>query len=71
MASASPAKDRERIFERFERAASARNYGGFGLGLFIAKQIVEASGGQVRADMREGGGTVFTVTLPRRSPVAA
>ncbi len=65
------AKDHERIFERFERAASARNYGGFGLGLFIAKQIVEASGGRVRADVREGGGTVFTVTLPRRSQVAA
>jgi signal transduction histidine kinase len=65
------AKDHERIFERFERAASARNYGGFGLGLFIAKQIVEASGGQVRANLREGGGTVFTVTLPRRSQAAA
>ncbi len=61
-----PVKDQERIFERFERAASARNYGGFGLGLFIAKQIVEASGGRVRAEIREGGGTTFTVTLPRR-----
>ena len=65
------AKDHERIFERFERAASSRNYGGFGLGLFIAKQIVEASGGQVRAERREGGGTIFTVTLPRRSQAAA
>ncbi len=66
-----PAKDQERIFERFERAASARNYGGFGLGLFIAKQIIEASGGHVRAEIREGGGTTFTVTLPRRSAAAA
>ena len=65
------AKDQERIFERFERAASARNYGGFGLGLFIAKQIVEASGGHVRAERREGGGTTFTVTLPLRSQAAA
>ena len=34
-----------RIFERFERAASSRHYGGFGLGLWITRQVVEASGG--------------------------
>ncbi len=57
--------DQERIFERFERAVSARNYGGFGLGLWIARQIVDAHAGTVRVDSRLGDGARFTVELPR------
>ena len=42
-----PAEDQDRIFRRFERAASSRNYAGIGLGLWIVKQIVDALGGTV------------------------
>ncbi|MDC3952280.1 ATP-binding protein [Polyangium jinanense] len=54
-----------RIFERFERAVSLKHYGGLGLGLFIAKQIVEAHGGKIAAKSQPGEGSTFTVTLPR------
>ena len=54
-----------RIFEKFERAVPISHYGGFGLGLWIARQIVEAHGGTIGIDGREGGGSAFTVLLPR------
>src|SRR4029079_2257124 len=38
-----------RIFERFERAVSARNYGGMGLGLYVARPIAEAHRGALTA----------------------
>ena len=55
--------DQLRIFQRFERAVSRRNYGGFGLGLWIVRQIVEAQGGTVRVESSPGGGSTFTVEL--------
>jgi len=58
--------DAARIFQRFERAVSARHYGGLGLGLYIARQIAEAHGGQIAVAGRPGGGSTFTLTLPRR-----
>jgi signal transduction histidine kinase len=61
-------EDRERIFERFERAVSSRNYGGLGLGLYIARQIIGAHGGSVRAEQTPGGGATFTVELPLAPP---
>jgi signal transduction histidine kinase len=57
-----------RIFDRFERGVSARHYGGLGLGLFIARQIVEAHRGQLTVESRVGHGAVFTLTLPRVLP---
>ncbi len=57
-------EDQQRIFERFERAAS-RNFGGLGLGLYIARQIVEAHGGTIRVSSELGVGSSFTVELPR------
>jgi PAS domain S-box-containing protein len=54
----------ERIFERFERAASVRNYPGLGLGLFVAREIVIAHGGSIHARNREGGGAAVEVRLP-------
>ncbi|EYF00789.1 sensor histidine kinase [Chondromyces apiculatus] len=57
-------EDQTRIFERFERAVSERNYGGLGLGLWIVRQIVEVHGGVVRVESAVGQGSTFTVDLP-------
>ncbi|WP_437573740.1 AAA family ATPase [Sorangium sp. So ce887] len=59
-----------RVFERFERAVSTHNYGGFGLGLYIVRGIVEALGGAVRVDSTLGAGSRFTVELPCAGPPA-
>lgn len=56
------------IFERFERAVSARTYGGLGLGLYIVRSIVEALGGSIRAESVLGSGSTFTVELPCAGP---
>jgi PAS domain S-box-containing protein len=55
------------VFEHFrqEDGATTRKFGGLGLGLAIARQIVEMHGGQIGADSSgEGQGTTFTVKLP-------
>lgn len=57
--------DLGRIFDRFERGVSERHFGGLGLGLWIARQIVEASGGTIAVSSRgPGEGSLFTVELP-------
>jgi PAS domain S-box-containing protein len=58
-------EDQRRIFERFERAVPTRHYGGFGLGLWIVRNIVEAHGGDVRVWSQPGQGSRFEFTLPR------
>jgi signal transduction histidine kinase len=58
--------NQKRIFERFERAVSQRHHAGFGLGLWITRQIVDAMGGQISVESRPGEGSTFRVTLPRR-----
>ena len=57
-------EDRERVFARFERAASTRNYGGFGLGLWMARHIAEAHAGSIHLTQGSGGGALLSVTLP-------
>jgi two-component system, OmpR family, sensor kinase len=59
--------DHERIFGRFERAASSRHYGGIGLGLWIVKQIIDALGGTVTVESTPGDGSTFKVALPRHA----
>ncbi len=59
-----PEAELSRIFERFERVALARHYGGMGLGLYVARQIVEAHGGTITASNLPRGGACFTVRLP-------
>jgi signal transduction histidine kinase len=59
---------RERIFGRFERIVSPRNYGGFGIGLWIARRLVEASGGSIHVESEPGQGSTFRVELPLATP---
>jgi len=56
----------ERIFGRFERATSADHYGGFGLGLWIVRELVTMMGGSVGVESETGRGSTFVVELPRR-----
>ncbi len=57
--------DRDRIFERFERAVSSREYGGLGLGLWQSRRIVQGQGGALALESEPGLGSTFTVSLPR------
>jgi signal transduction histidine kinase len=56
-----PAADLPKIFDRFYKGPASR---GSGLGLTIARNLVVAHGGEIRADSVEGNGTTVTVTLP-------
>ncbi|KYF73559.1 AAA family ATPase [Sorangium cellulosum] len=56
--------DHARIFERFERAVSVKNFGGLGLGLYIVRWIVTSHGGTIRVESRPGAGATFLVELP-------
>lgn len=61
-----PANEREKIFERFYRVDKARSHtlGGSGLGLSIARWIVQQHGGAISVKSKVGEGSVFEVTLP-------
>jgi signal transduction histidine kinase len=67
-----PAEHLPQVFERFYRAdpSRARATGGAGLGLAIVRQLVEAHGGQVRAESPPGQGARFVVVLPPAAPAA-
>jgi PAS domain S-box-containing protein len=62
--------ERERIFGLFARAVSERRYGGLGLGLYIAKQIVDAHGGRITCESEPGHGATFEVELPAATSTA-
>ena len=53
------------IFERFYRGQAARTGRGAGLGLSIARELVEAQGGTITVESQPSRGTTFTVTMPR------
>ena len=59
-----PHDDLTRVFNKFYRVPRSDGEIGTGLGLTICKGIVQAHGGNIRADNREGGGTLVMVSLP-------
>jgi signal transduction histidine kinase len=65
-----PAEHLDLVFERFYRVdpSRQRESGGTGLGLAITRQLVQAHGGQIRAESKPGHGTSFTFTLPVARP---
>jgi signal transduction histidine kinase len=60
--------DQARIFERFERAVPERHYGGFGLGLWVARLVAEAHGGRIAVESSPGRGSAFELDLPLVEP---
>jgi signal transduction histidine kinase/Na+/proline symporter len=63
-------EDQERVFRPFERAVSYLHVSGFGLGLYIVREIVAAHAGTVRVDSAPGQGAAFVIELPRRHGAA-
>jgi PAS domain S-box-containing protein len=65
-----PAEVLPRIFDRFTQAdmSTTRSYSGFGMGLFIVRQIVEAHGGEVTVESEPGKGSTFTIRIPIAGP---
>ena len=59
-----PVGEREKIFDAFKSAESARRHGGLGLGLQLARSILEIHGGTIEVDNTDRGGMVFRVWLP-------
>jgi signal transduction histidine kinase len=60
-------KNQERIFGRFERAVPDKHFGGFGVGLWIARRASEAHDGRIHVSSAPGAGSTFVVELPRGS----
>jgi signal transduction histidine kinase len=65
-----PIDDQPLVFERFHRARNVddRRFAGMGLGLYIARGIVEQHGGRIWVDSAPGAGSTFSVALPPTSP---
>jgi two-component system sensor histidine kinase KdpD len=63
-----PPDDLARVFDKFYRVQQPGQVTGTGLGLSICKGIVEAHGGRIWANNRDGGGTIVTVALPLHAP---
>ena len=65
-----PARDLPRVFERFFQVEThlTRRYGGMGLGLAVAKAMIDLHGGRIWAESEEGSGSKFTFLLPVGQP---
>jgi two-component system phosphate regulon sensor histidine kinase PhoR len=63
-----PAEERDRVFERFYRGSGSLEREGFGLGLAIAKRMIDVMGGEITVDSQEGQGSTFTIRLRQAAP---
>jgi two-component system phosphate regulon sensor histidine kinase PhoR len=63
-----PARQKDQLFSRFFRGDNVvkMQVQGFGLGLYIVKNIIERHGGTITVESKENEGTAFTITLPLR-----
>jgi signal transduction histidine kinase len=61
-------EEQEAIFRRFHRGSRGARGSGLGLGLAMARSIVEAHGGRLSVDSAPGAGTTFFITLPAHTP---
>jgi signal transduction histidine kinase len=61
-------EDRERIFERFERVIGGHTSSGFGIGLWLTRNLAESMGGSISVVGKQGAGSRFTVMLPIQNP---
>jgi len=59
------AKNRDRIFQQFERLMTGHSSTGFGLGLWVVRQLVEAMGGRIEIEGRRGKGSTGRVFTAR------
>jgi two-component system, OmpR family, sensor kinase len=57
-------RDKVRIFERFERAVGGPDRSGFGIGLWLSRNLAELMGGSITIDGESGAGSLFSVYLP-------
>lgn len=57
----------DKIFERFGRAGSVSHYGGLGLGLYLAREVIEGHGGTIRFESNPSEGCTFIIDLPLRT----
>lgn len=57
--------DHQRIFHRFERAVSEKEFTGLGLGLYIVHQIIRQHGGGIRVESQLEQGAEFIMNLPQ------
>ena len=61
-------EERDRIFDRYEHTDKGPPDSGLGLGLYVAREIVDAHGGRLTVDSAPGGGAAFAIDLPARPP---
>ena len=66
-----PAEERQKIFEQFYRVPTLAAKGGYGLGLFLVRHIMEAHGGSIEMESGCGEGSRFRLVFPAQPELKA
>jgi signal transduction histidine kinase len=64
-----PEKDRERLFQRYQRGSNVSGIVGTGVGLYLVKMVIDLHCGEITTETREGEGSTFVVRLPCGPPL--